>query len=227
MTERTRSTSFFDRLALAYDQRGLQRFAYRPTHDAVIAQLDGVRPSRIVDLGCGTGQLTRRLIERFPDATVVAVDLSPGMLAKAADRLDSVGSEPPAIVRADAQHLPFAPASIDVVVCTESFHWYRDQAEVLDGLAALLRPGGRLLIASVAMVTRLGDELVRRATTLGGQPVRALPPVRMRRLLDAAGFEVGSQRRLARFGAGGWTAFTTARRRRRRTTTDADAVPNQ
>ncbi len=162
MTARTRSTSFFDRLALAYDQRGLQRFAYRPTHDAVIAQLDGVRPSRIVDLGCGTGQLTRRLIERFPDATVVAVDLSPGMLARAADRLDPLGSESPAIMRADAQRLPFAPASIDTVVCT-----------------------------------------------------------------DAAGFEVESQRRLARFGAGGWTVLTTARRRRRRNTTDADAVPHQ
>ncbi len=212
MTARTGSTSFFDLLARTYDRRELQAVAYRPTHDAVIARLDDVRPSTILDLGCGTGQLTRRLIERYPDATVVAVDLSPGMLAKAAQRLAATGSHHPAIVRADAQQLPFAPASVDVVVCTESFHWYRDQAGALDGLAELLRPGGRLVIASIAMFTGPGDELVRCLTTVGGQPVRALPPARLRRLLRRAGFDVQSQHRLARFGLGGWTVVTVARR---------------
>ena len=210
---RTSSTSFFDRLALGYDRRGLQALAYRPTHDAVMGSLDDARPSRVMDLGCGTGQLTRRLIERFPDATVVAVDLSPGMLAKAAGRLGPIVSEPPAIVRADGQRLPFASASIDVVVCTESFHWYRDQASALSGLAEILRPGGRLLIASIAMVTGLGDDVVRCVTTVSGRPVRAVSPVRLRRLLDEAGFDVESQRRISRFGLGGWTALTTARRR--------------
>jgi ubiquinone/menaquinone biosynthesis C-methylase UbiE len=200
-------------LALTYDRGELQAHAYRPTHDAVMGRLDDARPSKVIDLGCGTGQLTRRLIERFPDATVVAVDLSPGMLAKAADRLGPILSEHPAIVRADAQRLPFASASIDVVVCTESFHWYRDQAGALGGLADIIRPGGRLLIASIAMVTRLGEDLVRCATTMTGQPIRAVPPVRLRRLLDAAGFEVESQRRVSRFGLGGWSALTTARRR--------------
>lgn len=213
MTERTTSTSFFDRLALAYDQQELQRFAYRPTHDAVMSALDGVRPSRVVDLGCGTGQLTSRLIERFPHATVVGVDLSPGMLARAADRLGTVGPARPAIVRADAQRLPFAPASIDLVVCTESFHWYPDQAGTLGGLADVLRPGGRLVVASVAMVTGLGEHLLRRVTTLGGQPVRALAPAQLRRLLEETGFVVESQRRLVRFGLGGWTVLSTARRR--------------
>ena len=212
MTARTSSTSFFDRLARTYDQRELQALAYRPTHDAVIARLDGARPSRVIDLGCGTGQLTRRLIERFPDATVVAVDLSPGMLAKAAQRLAATGSNHPAIVRADAQRPPFAPASIDVVVCTESFHWYRDQAGALDGLAELLRPGGRLVIASIAMFTGPGADVVRTLTTVGGQPVRALPPARLRRLLRQTGFDVQSQRRLARFGPGSWTVVTVARR---------------
>jgi len=213
MTARSTSTSYFDRWALTYDRQGLQALAYRPIHDAVMGSLDDDRPSRVIDLGCGTAQLTRRLIERFPEATVVAVDLSPGMLAKAADRLGPILSHHPAIVRADAQRLPFASASIDLVVCTESFHWYRDQASALSGLAEILRPGGRLLIASIAMVTRLGDDVVRCVTTVSGRPIRALPPVRLRRLLDEAGFDVESQRRISRFGLGGWTALTTARRR--------------
>ena len=212
MPARTSSTSFFDRLALTYDRRELQALAYRPTHDAVMSALDGTRPSRVVDLGCGTGQLTRRVIERFPAATVVAVDLSPGMLAKAADRLGSIVAERPAIVRADAQQLPFPAASVDVVVCTESFHWYRDQAGALSGVARIMRPNGRLLIASIAMFTRPGDDLVRCMTTISGRPIRAVPPIRLRRLLDRAGFEVEAQRRIARFGVGGWTVLTSARR---------------
>jgi ubiquinone/menaquinone biosynthesis C-methylase UbiE len=207
------STRFFDGWARSYDRRGLQAVAYRPIHDAVLARLDDVSPSTVVDLGCGTGQLTRRLVERFPEATVVAVDLSPGMLAKAAGRLDAISAGHAAIVCADATRLPVAPASIDVVVCTESFHWYRDQARTLDGLAEFVRPGGRLLIASSAMVTRLGDDVVRRVTAMTGRPVRALPPARLRHLLETTGFEVLHQRRIPRLGPAAWPVLTDARRR--------------
>jgi len=68
---------------------------------------------------------------------VIGIDYSAGMLGEAAVRVGSRAS----LVQADAHDLPLPPASVDVVVCTESFHWYRDQAHVVMGLAALLRPG--------------------------------------------------------------------------------------
>ena len=148
---RTRS-ALFDRWSVVYDRPGVQGATYRPVHNAVIARLTDVQPSVVVDLGCGTGQLTQRLAERFPDARVIGIDYSAGMLGEAAGRVGVSAS----LMQAEAHRLPIHACSVDVVVCTESFHWYRDQADVLAGLAAVLRPGGQLLIASIASITAPG-----------------------------------------------------------------------
>lgn len=213
MLSRRPGTWFFDRWSAVYDQPGLQRLAYRPVHEAVLARLTGTSPSVIVDLGCGTGHLAHRLLGRFTGAQVIGVDLSAGMLGEAAKRLGPVPSDRWGLIRADAERLPVRVASVDVVVCTESFHWYRHQGPVLDGLREVLRPDGRLLIASIATSTRFGDGLLRRLSRLGGRPIRAVPPARLHRLLDEAGFEVVHQRRIPRLGTGAWPVLTEARRR--------------
>jgi ubiquinone/menaquinone biosynthesis C-methylase UbiE len=199
----------FDRWSAVYDRRGFQDATYRPVHDAVLARLVEARPEIILDLGCGTGQLTHRLTERFPDAQVVGIDYSAGMLGQATNRVGSRAN----LVRADAQFLPFRSASADAVVCTESFHWYHDQRAALAGLAAILRPGGQLVIASIATVTDVGETAVRRWSSAGGQPVRALAPRRLHDLLTGAGFDVVHQRRVPRIGFAPWPALTDARLR--------------
>ena len=210
MPRSSRTTSLFDRWSQTYDRLDLQRSTYRPVHDAVVQCLDGESPDVVLDLGCGTGQLRRRLAERFPQAAVVGVDLSEGMLgeAAAADRDGSLAS----YARADALALPVRTGSIDAVVCTESFHWYPDQAQVLDDLARILRPGGRLVIASIATVTQLGDRLLRGASGLGGAEIKALPPRSLRTAVEDAGFEVLRQRRIPRLGLAAWPVLTDARR---------------
>ncbi len=206
------SAALFDRWSGTYDRPGLQLFTYRPIHDAVLARIDGLEPSTVVDLGCGTGQLTQRLIRRFPDASIVGVDVADGMLTEAAGRLRQVGGDDQPLVRADALQLPFAASSVDLVVCTESFHWYPNQASALAELGRVLNPGGRVLIASIATVTGAGDRLLRWATGAGGSTIRALPPHRMRELLARSGFEVTSQRRVPRLGLIAWPVLTDARR---------------
>ena len=142
---------FFDLWAASYDRAGLQYTTYRPVHDAVLGRLDGEQPGTVLDLGCGTGQLTRRLRTAFTDADIIGVDLSNAMLERAAEqRDDATDVRAASFVRADAQRLPFASASVDVVTCTESFHWYPDQAAAATELARLVRPGGRVVIASIA-----------------------------------------------------------------------------
>lgn len=207
------SSSLFDRWSLRYDRRGLQLLAYRPVHDAVLRRLQDSDPSVVVDLGCGTGQLTQRLVRRFPDATIVGVDLSDGMLTQAAGRLAAPCTEAARLVRADAVQLPFAASSVDVVACTESFHWYRDQARALSELARVLRPGGRLLIASIATMTSVGDRLLTGATGSTQSAIRARPPHDMRRLLTRTGFDVIYQRRVPRLGPIAWPVLTDAHRR--------------
>jgi malonyl-CoA O-methyltransferase len=226
---------FFDLWSATYDRPGVQYSTYRPIHDAVLARLEGVAPSVILDLGCGTGHLTTRLRVEFPEATVVGADLSDGMLTRAARRVDdNVGADeeqagddqsddagapaddaerPIAFVRADAQRLPLASGSVDVIVCTESFHWYRDQEAAVAEIGRVLHSGGRLVIASIATVTGVADDALRRATTAAGRPVRAIPKRRLRHLLEAGGFEVLHQGRIPRLGFVPWPLLTDARRK--------------
>lgn len=198
----------FDRWSAVYDRPGFQDATYRPVHDAVLARLAATQPEMILDLGCGTGQLTRRLTDEFPAAVVVGLDYSAGMLDEARRRVGVRAN----LVRADAEFLPFSSASVDVVVCTESFHWYRDQQRALAALASVVRPGGRLVIASIAAVTDIGESAVRRWSSAGGQPVRALTPRRLQDRLTGAGFEVTHQRRIPRVGFAPWPMLTDARR---------------
>ena len=206
----SRTRMLFDRWSASYDDPTLQRLTYRPIHDAVIDRVERTQPESVLDLGCGTGLLTERLARRFPDAAVVGVDLSAGMLTEAAARVDCVSLAGPSLARADAERLPFRSAAFDVVVCTESFHWYPRQDRVVAELARVLRPGGRVVIASIATITGVGDRLLRRGSGAAGSTIRALPPLRLRRLLASGGFEVVHQRRVPRLGPFAWPVLTEA-----------------
>jgi ubiquinone/menaquinone biosynthesis C-methylase UbiE len=203
----TGTSTLFDRWSATYDRPRFQDATYRPVHDAVLARLDGIDPERIVDLGCGTGHLTARLAQHFVDADVVGIDYSAGMLAKAAGRLGGKAR----LLQADAQQLPVRPNSIDVVTCTESFHWYPDQVSALSEIANGLRPNGRLIIASIAAFTEFGDAAIHTVSTMGGQPVRAATARRLHSLLASSGFTVLHQRRIPRMGLVPWPVLTDAR----------------
>ena len=206
---------FFDLWSATYDRAGLQATTYRPIHDAVLSRLEALQPDAVLDLGCGTGQLTKRLGERFGDATIVGADLSDGMLERATENAESDGSAEHAggFARADAQRLPFADASFDIVTCTESFHWYNDQEAAVAEIARVLRPGGRLVIASIATVTGFADDAIQRTTELAGRPIRPIPKRRLKRLLEADRFEVTHQGRIPRLGFVPWPMLTDATRR--------------
>jgi len=204
---------FFDQWSTTYDNRRLQALTYRPIHDAMLRRLRASSPGAVLDLGCGTGQFLGLLAARFPDAAVLGIDLSEGMLAKAGDRVRLAGPAPLArvgLVRSDAQLLPLTTGSVDVITCSESFHWYPDQQATLAELERVLRPGGRLLLASIAATTDLGDATMRRLSRAAGQPFRALTPRRLSGLLEEAGFEVTDQRRIHRLGLIPWPVLTDA-----------------
>jgi trans-aconitate 2-methyltransferase len=97
-------------------------------------------PSRIVDLGCGPGNSTRLLRERWPDARITGLDSSPAMLAAA-------GSADPGIdfVLGDiALWQPDAP--VDLIYSNAALQWVGDHARLLPRLLACVAPGGALAV---------------------------------------------------------------------------------
>jgi len=103
---------------------------------------------RILDLGCGTGNLTALLTERLSHTgCVVAVDFSGRMLSRARTKVKD-----PRVswVVADAHTLPLADASVDRVFCFSAWPHFDDPDRVAEGIARVLRPGGRLHILHTA-----------------------------------------------------------------------------
>ncbi|MGW7053563.1 class I SAM-dependent methyltransferase [Streptomyces sp. NPDC054887] len=94
-------------------------------------------PCTLVDIACGTGIVTRRLLRR--ERTVLGIDCSPGMLGLAAQRV------PGGVVRGDAMRLPLASDSVDAVVIVWLLHLLSAPAAVLAEAARVLRPGGVLI----------------------------------------------------------------------------------
>ena len=101
----------------------------------------------VLDAGCGTGQVTATLLERLPRGRVIAVDGSRAMLDAARERF--AGDTRVSLVHADLGE-PLVPAvdarSLDAIVSTSTFHWVRDHDALFRHLAAVLRPGGQLVV---------------------------------------------------------------------------------
>jgi trans-aconitate 2-methyltransferase len=111
----------------------------RPALD-LLARVPAPEPKRVVDLGCGTGATVPVLRARWPDATVVGVDSSPEMLAKA--RSEHAHTE---FVEADiATWRPIDPS--DVVFSNAALHWLDDHETLFPSLLEGVRPGGWLAV---------------------------------------------------------------------------------
>jgi malonyl-CoA O-methyltransferase len=112
------------------------------------------RVDRVLEVGCGTGNLTRLLLDCFPDAVIHAVDIAETMIERARRRL---GDHSRIVWRvADGRHLS-ADRVFDVIASSSALHWMVPVDETIRRLAALLGPGGRLYAA--LMVNGTFEEL--------------------------------------------------------------------
>ena len=110
----------------------------------VLARLPLGGAELVLDVGCGTGRLTEKLVERLPRGRVLAVDRSMNMLATARAYLWPRHAHRVAIAQADATALPCAGVA-DAVFSTATFHWVRDHQQLFASIFTALKPGGRLV----------------------------------------------------------------------------------
>lgn len=101
-------------------------------------QLEG--DETVLDAGCGTGRVTRMLLDRLPRGRVIAVDASESMVEKARATLDGRAT----VLRADLTELVL-DEPVDAVFSSAVFHWVPDHDALFGRLRAALREGGRLV----------------------------------------------------------------------------------
>lgn len=143
--ETTKVRRAFARAALTYD-------AHATLQDEVRLRLQerlddaALAPARILDLGAGTGRGTASLRQRYPQAQTIALDLALPMLQAA--RRHRTWLRPFARVCGDAEALPLADASIDLLHSNLCLQWCGSLDAVFDGMRRVMRPQGMLLFST-------------------------------------------------------------------------------
>lgn len=111
----------------------------RPALD-LLSRIEDEQPGRVVDLGCGAGNVTKALASRWTEAEITGVDTSPEMLEKARGELPGVNW-----IEGSAENWT-ADAPVDVVYSNAALHWLGGHDTLFPHLVAQLAPGGTLAV---------------------------------------------------------------------------------
>ena len=137
----------YDRMQETYLLRRSERF------DVIVAMVRATQtsPKRIVDLGCGTGTLTQRLLIAFPECQVVGIDIDASLLLLTRARLSDYGSRAIILHRdlRDGSWADDVGESVDAATSSTALHWLApDQLiEFYGRLSKILKPGGLFINA--------------------------------------------------------------------------------
>jgi trans-aconitate 2-methyltransferase len=119
-----------------YDKFKSERFA---PFDDLLCLIHVSEGMRVIDLGCGTGELTSRLANHLPNSEVVGIDSSEEMLSRA-EGLSRPG------LRFEKQAIEDASGEWDLVFSHAAIQWVDDHAALIPRLLELVRPGGQLAV---------------------------------------------------------------------------------
>ncbi len=139
----------FSRAAKNYDAAAVLQ---REVCQRMLERLDYIRlqPSRVLDIGSGTGWGTRQLAAKYADAQVIALDIALGMLQLSRGQTSwwrKLLSPPPAVC-ADVEALPFADNSVEMVWSNLALQWCNDLPATIVDLHRVLKPDGLLMFST-------------------------------------------------------------------------------
>ena len=142
--DKRRVRASFDRAAERYEEAALLQ---HEIGDRLLARLDLLKlaPTRVLDVGCGSGYCTRALAQRYRRATVIGVDLAPAMARAARARRRWFSRT--AFVVGDAERLPMASGTVDMLFSNLMLQWC-DPERAFAEFVRVLRPGGALMFTS-------------------------------------------------------------------------------
>lgn len=128
--------------------------------------LVNVRPNvKVVDLGCGTGELTRQLADSLPSSDVTGLDSSPEMLGKAS----SFSSLSLRFARGDQARLT---GKWDLIFSNAALQWSENHSELIPQLYAKLKPGGQIAVQVPSNHNHISHQLIRE--TASEEPFRSI-----------------------------------------------------
>ncbi|MEW9121613.1 MAG: class I SAM-dependent methyltransferase [Thermotaleaceae bacterium] len=144
----------WDFWAQRYEGLWVQKFSLGPTRREIIKYLKKLlkkdKSYRILDMGCGIGQLLGEIQSQFHGYRIelMGVDFSKEMIQRAKDRHSDIPYR-----QMDVKDIPFLKEPFDIILCTHSFPYYKDQKKALKDFKGLLKEDGYLLLAQASQNT--------------------------------------------------------------------------
>lgn len=140
LEDKRRARIFYRYLSHIYDR--INPFIWTEAMRAEALRLLSIDPDdRVLDVGCGTGFGTTGLLHMTDD--VIGLDQSPDQLSRAIAKLDHTSAQ---FMLGDAERLPFATNSVDIVWSSGSIEYWPDPVATLADIRRVCRPGGQVLI---------------------------------------------------------------------------------
>jgi len=141
----------FNKWAKSYD-KPLFQFWMRRFHAPVLEELEFSNNNKILDCGCGTGELLLNLKDKavLNGKNLFGIDFSENMLKEARKKLGKNVT----LKKADAHDLPFPDNYFDFVISTEAFHHYYNQSIVLREMKRVVKKKGKVLIVDINFFLR-------------------------------------------------------------------------
>ena len=109
--------------------------------------LPALERPKVLEVGCGTGYLTRHLLERYPHGDFLITDLAPEMVERCSARHESRNGRSILFATMDGEN-PDCAGKFDLIALSMTVQWFEDPLRGLRGLARLLKPGGCVLYAA-------------------------------------------------------------------------------
>lgn len=130
----------FDQIAGNYDDSHDGKFV-RCMYQEIVDRVLACEGTKLLDLGCGNGNVLASLVS-YPEKELYGMDLSEKMIEEARQRLP----EGVNLCVGDAERLPYADQSFDIIICNASFHHYPKPDVVLEEIRRVLKKGGIFIL---------------------------------------------------------------------------------
>lgn len=131
----------WDFWAKRYNRLWVQKYSLEPTRRYIRSQLNLDKDLKVLDLGCGPGELIEEILKINPNVNITGLDFSEGMLDVSIKRNPRARH-----IHMDVADLHILKEEYDIIISSHSLPYWKDAKKVMDNLYNNLRPNGKLII---------------------------------------------------------------------------------